>query len=69
MTPQKSKPKAVDPNDKSKPPPGTADGKAPPIDWAAFLGGISSGRTVLEYGGVRTIFAQGDPAGSVWYLQ
>jgi CRP-like cAMP-binding protein len=69
MTPQKSKPKVVNPNGKSKPPPATTDGKAPPIDWAAFLGGISRGKTVLEYGADRTIFAQGDPADSVCYLQ
>jgi CRP/FNR family cyclic AMP-dependent transcriptional regulator len=47
----------------------TANGKTPPIDWAAFLGGISRGKTVLEYGANRTIFSQGDPADSVWYLQ
>jgi hypothetical protein len=40
-----------------------------PVDWAAFLGGISRGKTVLEYGANRTIFVQGDPADSVWYLQ
>ena len=43
-------------------------GSIPPIDWAAFLAGISHGKTVLEYGAGRTIFLQGDPADSVWYL-
>ena len=46
----------------------TANQKTPPIDWAAFLAGISHGKTVLEYGADRTIFTQGDPADSVWYL-
>ena len=45
-----------------------ANNNKPPVDWAAFLGGISRGKTVLEYGADRTIFAQGDPADSVWYL-
>ncbi len=46
----------------------TANQKNPPIDWAAFLAGISHGKTVLEYGAGRTIFVQGDPADSVWFL-
>jgi len=69
MTPQKSPPKGVRPDGKSKPPLATVNGKTQAVDWAAFLGGISSGKTVLEYGADRTIFAQGDPADSVWYLQ
>lgn len=43
--------------------------RLPFVDWAVFLGGISRGKTVLEYGANRTIFVQGDPADSVWYLQ
>ena len=39
------------------------------IDWTTFLAGISRGKTILEYGATRTIFVQGDPADSVWYLQ
>ena len=71
MTPQKQKnpPKVVKSNGNGKPPLATANGKIPPVNWAAFLGGISHGKTVLEYGANRTIFAQGDPADSVWYLQ
>ena len=69
MTPQKSQPKVVRPKGKGKPPPATANGNTQPVDWAAFLGGISRGKTVLEYGANRTIFVQGDPADSVWYLQ
>jgi CRP-like cAMP-binding protein len=70
MTPQKQKnpPKVVKSNGNGKPPLATANGKTPPVNWAAFLGGISYGKTVLEYGADRTIFAQGDPADSVWYL-
>ena len=59
---------AVMAHNKSQPEPITANQKSPPIDWAAFLAGISHGKTVLEYGADRTIFAQGDPADSVWYL-
>jgi len=40
-----------------------------PVNWAVFLAGLSRGKTVLEYGADRTIFVQGDPADSVWYLQ
>ena len=46
-----------------------ANEKTQSVDWAAFLAGISRGKTVLEYGADRTIFVQGDPADSVWYLQ
>ncbi len=59
---------AVMARNKSQPEPITASQKNPPIDWAAFLAGISHGKTVLEYGAGRTIFVQGDPADSVWYL-
>ena len=69
MSPQKSRPKVVRPNGKGKSPLATANEKAKAVDWAAFLGGVSRGKTVLEYGADRTIFAQGDPAGSVWFLQ
>ena len=69
MTPQKSQPKVVRANGKGKPTLATANGKTQPVDWAAFLAGITRGKTVLEYGANRTIFVQGDPADSVWYLQ
>jgi len=59
---------AVTAHNKSQPEPITANQKSPPIDWAAFLAGISHGKTVLEYGAGRTIFTQGDLADSVWYL-
>ena len=54
---------------KSQPAVGMANKKSPPVDWAAFLAGMSRGKTVLEYGVGRNIFMQGDPADSVWYLQ
>jgi CRP-like cAMP-binding protein len=68
MTPQKSQPKVVRANGKGKPTLATANEKTQPVDWTAFLGGISRGKTVLEYGANRTIFSQGDPADSVFYL-
>ena len=69
MTPRKSQFKVVRPNGKGKPTLGAANGKTQPVDWAVFLAGISHGKSVLEYGADRTIFVQGDPADSVWYLQ
>jgi CRP/FNR family cyclic AMP-dependent transcriptional regulator len=69
MTPQKNPPKVVRAKGKGKPPIATANEKIQAVDWAAFLAGISWGKTVLEYGPNRTIFVQGDPADSVWYLQ
>src|ERR1019366_790869 len=69
MTPQKNPPKVVRAKGKGKPPIATANEKIQAVDWAAFLAGISWGKTVLEYGPNRTIFVQGDPADSVLYLQ
>jgi len=69
MRPQKSPPKVVTVNGKGRTPLATANDKNHIVDWASFLGGISRGKTVLEYGANRTIFVQGDPADSVWYLQ
>ena len=68
MTPQKSQPKVGTANGKGKPTFTTANEKPQPVDWAAFLAGMSLGKTVLEYGANRTIFVQGDPADSVFYL-
>jgi len=69
MTPQKSQVKVVRANGKGKPTLAIAYEKIQAVDWAAFLAGISRGKTVLEYGAKRTIFVQGDPADSVWFLQ
>jgi CRP-like cAMP-binding protein len=69
MTPQKSQPKVVRLKSKGKLPPATANGNTQPVDWAAFLEGISRGKTALEYGANRIIYRQGEPADSIWYLQ
>jgi CRP-like cAMP-binding protein len=69
MTPQKSPPKVARAIGKGKPVLPTANENTQPVDWAVFLAGIARGKTVLEYGAGRTIFVQGDPADSVWYLQ
>jgi CRP-like cAMP-binding protein len=65
MAPQKSQVTVVRASDAGKPKLATANRRTQPIDWPAF---ISRGKTVLEYGTGRTIFMQGDPADSVWYL-
>jgi CRP-like cAMP-binding protein len=69
MTPQKSPRKVVRTHGKDNPPPATANGKTPPVDWSTFLAGIAHGKSVLEYGANRMIYVQGDLADSVWYLQ
>ncbi|MGO8791447.1 MAG: Crp/Fnr family transcriptional regulator [Terriglobia bacterium] len=56
-------------NGKGKPTLRPAIENTQPVNWAAFLAGLSRGKTALEYGADRTIFVQGDPADSVWYLQ
>jgi CRP-like cAMP-binding protein len=43
--------------------------RPPPVDWEAFLAGMSRGKSVLEYGPNRTVYMQGDPADAVWYVQ
>jgi CRP/FNR family cyclic AMP-dependent transcriptional regulator len=68
MTPQKSKIKMMTPRDAGKIAETKANEKIQTIDWAAFLAGISRGKSVLEYGAGRTIFVQGDAADSVFYL-
>jgi CRP-like cAMP-binding protein len=42
--------------------------KNPPVDWEALLAGITRGKTVLEYGANHTIFMQGQPADSLYFL-
>ena len=39
-----------------------------PVDWETLLAGISRGRAVLEYGENHTIFMQGQPADSLYFL-
>jgi CRP/FNR family transcriptional regulator, cyclic AMP receptor protein len=43
--------------------------KTQPVDWERFLAGISQGKTVIEYVANRTIFWQGEPSDSVFYLR
>ena len=69
MSSAQSRPKVVSGNSKLRPPPAIAKVKAQAVDWPSFLAGFSPGKAVLEYGASRTIFAQGDPADSVWFLQ
>jgi CRP/FNR family cyclic AMP-dependent transcriptional regulator len=55
--------------DKHQPVVATAKERPRPVDWEGILGGITRGKTVLEYGANRTIYRQGDPADSVFYLR
>ncbi len=48
--------------------PVAADKIRPAVEWETFLTGISRGKTVLEYGANDTIFMQGAPADSVFFL-
>ena len=43
--------------------------KAQLVDWEALLAGVSRGKTVLEYGANRTIYRQGAPADSVFFIR
>jgi CRP/FNR family transcriptional regulator, cyclic AMP receptor protein len=47
---------------------GDARETRPPVGWETLLAGISSGKTVVDYGTGRTIFLQGQPADSVFFL-
>jgi len=47
-----------------------AQEKSQPVDWEVLLAGISGAKTLnLEYGANRSIFQQGDPADTVFYLR
>ena len=70
MPPRKRPPKkVVRPNRKGKPTPPTAIEKPPSVDWEAFLAGITHGKTVLQYSARRTIYRQGEPADSIFYIR
>jgi len=43
--------------------------KAQQLDWEALLAGVSRGKSVLEYGANRTIYRQGAPADSVFFIR
>lgn len=38
------------------------------VDWRTLLAGVSTGKTVVDYRANRTIFVQGEPADSVFFL-
>jgi CRP/FNR family transcriptional regulator, cyclic AMP receptor protein len=42
--------------------------KGPAVDWGEFLASVPQGRAV-EYGADRTVFWEGDPADSVFFLR
>ena len=69
MTPRKIQPKVIRATGKGKPTPASTNEKPAPVDWVAFLAGITRGKTVLEYGADRTIYRQGDPADSIFYIR
>jgi CRP/FNR family cyclic AMP-dependent transcriptional regulator len=43
--------------------------KGKPVDWGSILTGVFRGKTVMECGMNRTIFRQGRPADSLFYLR
>jgi len=43
--------------------------RANPADWDRFLAGVTRGKTAVEYGSNHTIFKQGEPADSVFYVR
>jgi CRP/FNR family cyclic AMP-dependent transcriptional regulator len=45
------------------------DKKNKPVDWEAILTDVFRGKTVIEYGANRSIFRQGQPADSLFYLR
>jgi CRP/FNR family transcriptional regulator, cyclic AMP receptor protein len=70
MTQQQIRPKAAKTNGKDSPVAASANHKSPPVDWEALIAGISGAKTLnLEYGANRSIFRQGGPADSVFYLR
>ena len=46
-----------------------AEKKGQPVDWESFLTGVTRGKTVIEYGASRSVFRQGQPADSLFYLR
>ncbi|HUS11100.1 MAG TPA: Crp/Fnr family transcriptional regulator [Pyrinomonadaceae bacterium] len=39
------------------------------VDWEALLAGLGTGKSVLEYSAGRSIFVQGQPADSLFYIR
>ena len=47
----------------------SAHKRSHPADWDRFLEGVTRGKTAVEYSSNHTIFKQGEPADSVFYLR
>jgi CRP/FNR family cyclic AMP-dependent transcriptional regulator len=54
---------------KVRPPPRKANSRSPAFDVQLFLDSAGLGRKITQFPGNETIFAQGDPAKSVMYIQ
>jgi CRP-like cAMP-binding protein len=54
---------------KSQPEVIIASKKKQPIDWEGLIAAFNGGTKYTEYGANRTIFSQGDPADSVFYIR
>jgi len=48
---------------------GRVQEKTGPVDWEALLNGIFRGKTIIECGTDRSIFQQGQPADSLFYIR
>jgi CRP-like cAMP-binding protein len=46
-----------------------AEKKEQPVDWEALLNGIFRGKTIIECGMGRSVFRQGQPADSLFYIR
>jgi CRP-like cAMP-binding protein len=46
-----------------------AERKTRPVDWESFFAGITSGKTLVEFGANRNIFRQGQPADTLFYIK
>jgi CRP/FNR family cyclic AMP-dependent transcriptional regulator len=67
LTPM-TRPQVREPIDNQKAAAVVATNLGLPVDWAALLTGVSTGKTVLNCKANRTIFMQGQPADSVYFL-
>jgi CRP-like cAMP-binding protein len=43
--------------------------KSQPVDWEVFLVGSAGAKAAIEYGANRTIFRQGEPADTVFFIR
>jgi CRP/FNR family cyclic AMP-dependent transcriptional regulator len=68
MLTQMTRPSVGEPVDNQKATVVVAANLGVPVDWAALLSGVSTGKTIPNYKTNRTIFMQGQPADSVYFL-